>query len=93
MEVSGSDKSFQEVQREKSTLFLSFPEPASEEVMHDAGERSSVLAGDENGTRRKSVLLCRCSCFAELSGGLGRDSGRQAVRLISGVGAHVVDAE
>lgn len=46
MEVSGSVKSVETVQSEKSTLFLSFPDPASREAVHDAGEGSGVSAGN-----------------------------------------------
>jgi hypothetical protein len=42
IEVSASVQSLETVQGEKSTFFLSFPDPASEEVTYEVGEGLGV---------------------------------------------------
>lgn len=46
IDSSGSVKSVEAVQGEKSTRFLSLPDPVSEEVVHDTGDRSGVFIGN-----------------------------------------------
>jgi len=77
MEVSESINSVEAGQGEKSTLFLSFPDPSVIEVVHDAGEGSGVFAGNVFDGR------VGCSDFAELSGGLGSASNRKVLNLIA----------
>ncbi len=83
IENAGSVKLVEAVRVEKSTLFRSFPDPASKEVVLDAGEGFGVPAGNALGGRGASEILCCSSGCAELSGGLGRDSGRQALSFVA----------
>lgn len=75
IETSEHVTSVEAVQGEKSTLFLCLPEPVSKDGGHDAGDRSGVFVGNAFDGRCASGRGFCCSDFAELSGGLGRDSG------------------
>jgi hypothetical protein len=75
-------KSVEIVQGEKSTLFLSFPEFASRECVHEAGDGSGVFAVNAFDAGWTSALLRCCFGSAALPGGLGRDSGGQAFKLV-----------
>jgi hypothetical protein len=83
METWGSVKSDEAVQGEKSTLFLSFLDPASKDVAHDPGDGSGVSVVNMFEALYTCEPLLRCPCLAELSGGLGRDSDRRWLGCIA----------